>query len=231
MRRSDREGIREGRLASPSPTGIVPHRQQSFESLRPDSRGRAETARNFGQRNAPNGPLSSLVISTLRATGETRAASRHHGAARAAPMLGHGRTREPGAALFPDAAGARATARGPDAMTASRGFRENAVSRSRRERPGASRDATSARARDERSSSSSSEWSFTSRVPRDARERPDAADLPLLSRLSPFLRACRPESMRISSSSIDRVSEHHHPSRPRERRNRRSSPATRSPGT
>lgn len=230
MRRSDREGIREGRLASPSPTGIVPHRQQSFESLRPDSRGRAETARNFGQRNAPNGPLSSLVISTLRATGETRAASRHHGAARAAPMLGHGRAREPGAALFPDAAGARATARGPDAMTASRGFRENAVSRSRRERPGASRDATSARARDERSSSSSSEWSFTARVPRDARERPDAADLPLLSRLSPFLRACRPESMRISSSSIDRVSERH-PSRPRERRNRRSSPATRSPGT
>lgn len=147
-----------------------------------------------------NGPLSSLVISTPRATGETRAASRHHGAARAAPMLGHGRTREPGAALFPDAAGARATARGPDAMTASRGFRENAVSRSRRERPGASRDATSARARDERSSSSSSEWSFTARVPRDTRERPDAADLPLLSRLSPFLRACRPESMRISSS-------------------------------
>jgi hypothetical protein len=180
--------------------------------------------------NAQRSVARCALLSTLCATGETRAASRHHGAARAAPMLGHGRTREPGAALFPDAAGARATARGPDAMTASRGFRENAVSRSRRERPGASRDATSARARDERSSSSSSEWSFTARVPRDARERPDAADLPLLSRLSPFLRACRPESMRISSSSIDRVSERH-PSRPRERRNRRSSPATRSPGT
>ena len=51
MRRSDREGIREGRLASPSPTGIVPHRHQSFESLRPETRGRAEKARNFGQRS------------------------------------------------------------------------------------------------------------------------------------------------------------------------------------
>lgn len=225
MRRSDREGIREGRLASPSPTGssLIVIKVSSPFVQTPE----AAPKRRGISVNALNGPLSSLVISTLRATGETRAASRHHGAARAAPMLGHGRTREPGAALFPDAAGARATARGPDAMTASRGFRENAVSRSRRERPGASRDATRARARHERSSSSSSEWSFTARVPRDARVRPDAADLPLLSRLSPFLRACRPESMRIASIDSENIIRRVL----LERRNRRSSPATLSPGT
>ena len=65
--------------------------------------------------NAQRSVARCALLSTLCATGETRAASRHHGAARAAPMLGHGRAREPGAALFPDAAGARAPARGPEA--------------------------------------------------------------------------------------------------------------------
>ena len=122
--------------------------------------------------NAQRSVARCALLSTLCATGETRAASRHHGAARAAPMLGHGRAREPGAALFPDAAGARAPARGPDAMPAvprlPRKRRFSFATRTTRGEPGraSARGRVTSDARRHRPSGLPSRAS-----PRDARER------------------------------------------------------------